>query len=189
MTNEYTVTATDAGYAVIDSMDVIVECCATKIAAAQLARDMNKLAQEHSSVVAEADEADTSEAEAVVENVITEAEASIKLPEFDALFFAAYGAMFYGFTCCDDTADTNEAEVIDTTAPVDVIEVAATKAETKNKFRADFNGTKAEQVRARVVQAKEAGESQMVVEEWVVRTLGMKRQLARVYTKENWPRV
>lgn len=46
--------------------------------------------------------------------------------------------------------------------------------------------SKANQVRARILEAKEAGEDQAVVVAWAIENLGMSKGLANTYVKENW---
>ena len=49
--------------------------------------------------------------------------------------------------------------------------------------------SKADQVRARIRQARQRGEDASVVVQWAVITLGMTAALARAYVKNNWQRV
>ena len=44
----------------------------------------------------------------------------------------------------------------------------------------------ADKVRTRIAEAKEAGETPEMVVAWAIETLGMKKQLAGVYVKNNW---
>ena len=48
---------------------------------------------------------------------------------------------------------------------------------------------KSDQVRARIAIAKQNSEADTVVVQWAIDNLGMARQLARVYVKNNWAKV
>ena len=48
---------------------------------------------------------------------------------------------------------------------------------------------KSDQVRARIAIAKQNSEADAVVVQWAIDNLGMARQLARVYVKNNWAKV
>lgn len=65
--------------------------------------------------------------------------------------------------------------------PVSAPPVAATQQYT--------GGSNADKVRQRIAQAKRAGENQETVIQWAVATLGQKRQLAKSYVANNWPKV
>ena len=48
---------------------------------------------------------------------------------------------------------------------------------------------KSDQVRARIAIAKQNNEADTIVVQWAIDNLGMARQLARVYVKNNWAKV
>ena len=62
-------------------------------------------------------------------------------------------------------------------------------AHPNNNPKKEPRVTKSSVVRERILQAKQHNEQPDVVVAFAVEQLGMARPLARVYVKENWPKV
>ena len=80
-------------------------------------------------------------------------------------------------------ADT--PRVVHTPAPA----VRAPAPEVQRPVLPVAGGSNADKVRARIMQAKQAGEGEEAVIQWAIAVLGQSRSLARSYVKNNWNKV
>jgi SprT protein len=78
--------------------------------------------------------------------------------------------------------------VVNTPAPV-AVAAPVERATVAAQWNVPAGASNAERVRGRIAVAKRNGEAADAVVEWAVVTLGMKRQLAKAYVKNNWSKV
>lgn len=152
----------DNTYEVLDEMENIIEIFANRKEASEFVRDL---------------EASDARSERIIE-ARTQAQEPTETEDDPAVHIEAA-----------QIPAEPQSEIAEPVIPQQVVYIPRPATATVQYVATGKSPTKADRVREQIGLAKANGLNGDVVVNWAVAELGMKRQLARVYVKENWMKV